>query len=114
MVNSTCGHETARFTKSFLDRMSGPLIQGHCQEHGSAAACIDLMAVEEGHHPVANSNSNHMNHMNHHNNHNNNEGVDPWRTPDSYPYSADVSKASVNVAAASVVLAVSIALAAVF
>ena len=27
IVNSTCGHETARFTKSFLDRMSGPLIQ---------------------------------------------------------------------------------------
>ena len=27
VVNSTCGHETARFTKSFLDRMSGPLIQ---------------------------------------------------------------------------------------
>lgn len=31
VVNSTCGPETARFTKSFLDRMSGPLIQGHCQ-----------------------------------------------------------------------------------
>ena len=31
IVNSTCGYETARFTKSFLDRMSGPLIQvgGH-------------------------------------------------------------------------------------
>ncbi len=27
VVNRTCGHETARFTKSFLDRMSGPLIQ---------------------------------------------------------------------------------------
>jgi hypothetical protein len=27
IVNSTCGYETARFTKSFLDRMSGPLIQ---------------------------------------------------------------------------------------
>ena len=33
IVNSTCGHETARFTKSFLDRMSGPLIQvrGICE-----------------------------------------------------------------------------------
>ena len=27
VVNTTCGYETARFTKSFLDRMSGPLIQ---------------------------------------------------------------------------------------
>ena len=27
VVNTTCGHETALFTKSFLDRMSGPLIQ---------------------------------------------------------------------------------------
>ncbi len=27
VVNRTCGHETARFTKGFLDRMSGPLIQ---------------------------------------------------------------------------------------
>ena len=27
VVNSTCGHETAKFTKGFLDRMSGPLIQ---------------------------------------------------------------------------------------
>ena len=27
VVNSTCGYETAQFTKSFLDRMSGPLIQ---------------------------------------------------------------------------------------
>ncbi|TRY76486.1 hypothetical protein TCAL_17008 [Tigriopus californicus] len=37
VVNRTCGPETAQFTKSFLDRMSGPLIQGHCQayEHGS-------------------------------------------------------------------------------
>jgi len=37
VVNTTCGYETARFTKSFLDRMSGPLIQGHCQayEYGS-------------------------------------------------------------------------------
>lgn len=37
VVNTTCGYETAQFTKSFLDRMSGPLIQGHCQayEYGS-------------------------------------------------------------------------------
>ena len=27
VVNTTCGYETAQFTKSFLDRMSGPLIQ---------------------------------------------------------------------------------------
>ena len=27
VVNTTCGYETARFTKNFLDRMSGPLIQ---------------------------------------------------------------------------------------
>ena len=27
VVNTTCGYETALFTKSFLDRMSGPLIQ---------------------------------------------------------------------------------------
>jgi hypothetical protein len=27
VVNTTCGYETAHFTKSFLDRMSGPLIQ---------------------------------------------------------------------------------------
>ena len=27
VVNATCGHDTAQFTKSFLDRMSGPLIQ---------------------------------------------------------------------------------------
>merc|ERR1712111_292867 len=36
-VNSTCGSHTAGFTKQFLDRMSGPLVQQHCQhyEHGS-------------------------------------------------------------------------------
>merc|ERR1719495_2206658 len=33
VVNSTCGMETATFTKGFLDRMSGPLVQGHCQEY---------------------------------------------------------------------------------
>jgi len=33
VVNTTCGYETAQFTKSFLDRMSGPLIQGHCQAY---------------------------------------------------------------------------------
>ena len=27
VVNDTCGYDTAKFTKSFLDRMSGPLIQ---------------------------------------------------------------------------------------
>jgi len=27
VVNQTCGYETAKFTKGFLDRMSGPLIQ---------------------------------------------------------------------------------------
>jgi len=38
VVNGTCGMETASFTKGFLDRMSGPLVQGHCQtyEMGSA------------------------------------------------------------------------------
>ena len=37
VVNSTCGSHTAGFTKQFLDRMSGPLVQQHCQhyEHGS-------------------------------------------------------------------------------
>lgn len=37
VVNSTCGDHTAGFTKQFLDRMSGPLVQQHCQhyEHGS-------------------------------------------------------------------------------
>lgn len=33
VVNSTCGLHTATFTKGFLDRMSGPLVQGHCQEY---------------------------------------------------------------------------------
>lgn len=33
VVNSTCGIHTATFTKGFLDRMSGPLVQGHCQEY---------------------------------------------------------------------------------
>jgi len=33
VVNSTCGQNTARFTKGFLDRMSGPLVQGHCQDY---------------------------------------------------------------------------------
>jgi len=33
VVNSTCGMHTATFTKGFLDRMSGPLVQGHCQEY---------------------------------------------------------------------------------
>lgn len=43
VVNTTCGYETAQFTKSFLDRMSGPLIQGHCQayEYGSNG-CVPL------------------------------------------------------------------------
>ena len=37
VVNSTCGADTAGFTKKFLDRMSGPLVQQHCQhyEYGS-------------------------------------------------------------------------------
>jgi len=30
-VNSTCGRDTAVFTKQFLDRMASPLNQGHCQ-----------------------------------------------------------------------------------
>lgn len=34
VVNSTCGSYTANFTKGFLDRMSGPLVQGHCQDYG--------------------------------------------------------------------------------
>lgn len=33
VVNHTCGMDTASFTKGFLDRMSGPLVQGHCQEY---------------------------------------------------------------------------------
>lgn len=33
VVNGTCGLETASFTKGFLDRMSGPLVQGHCQAY---------------------------------------------------------------------------------
>lgn len=33
VVNSTCGPRTATFTKGFLDRMSGPLVQGHCQSY---------------------------------------------------------------------------------
>ncbi|XP_023344195.1 uncharacterized protein LOC111713548 [Eurytemora carolleeae] len=33
VVNTTCGASTASFTKGFLDRMSGPLVQGHCQEY---------------------------------------------------------------------------------
>jgi len=38
VVNSTCGADTAGFTKKFLDRMSGPLVQQHCQhyEYGSS------------------------------------------------------------------------------
>lgn len=87
VVNTTCGHETARFTKSFLDRMSGPLIQGHCQEHGSSAAqCMDIMAIENGgvRHPVPTNNNN--NHGHHNMNGNNN--VHGGRRPDSYPYSA--------------------------
>jgi len=42
VVNDTCGYETAKFTKSFLDRMSGPLIQGHCQsyEYGSEGCTV--------------------------------------------------------------------------
>jgi len=33
VVNNTCGQDTASFTKGFLDRMSGPLVQGHCQDY---------------------------------------------------------------------------------
>jgi len=38
VVNTTCGATTAGFTKKFLDRMSGPLVQQHCEhyEHGSS------------------------------------------------------------------------------
>lgn len=43
IVNQTCGHETARFTKSFLDRMSGPLIQGHC--HAYAHGTNDCLSA---------------------------------------------------------------------
>ena len=38
VVNSTCGADTAGFTKKFLDRMSGPLVQvGPC----STAECVE-------------------------------------------------------------------------
>ena len=38
VVNDTCGYDTAKFTKSFLDRMSGPLIQ----------VTLDFQATKKG------------------------------------------------------------------
>ena len=40
VVNTTCGYETAQFTKSFLDRMSGPLIQVNYCTPGNFGAKI--------------------------------------------------------------------------
>lgn len=42
VVNITCGVDTAKFTKSFLDRMSGPLIQGHCQAYEFSSDSCDV------------------------------------------------------------------------
>jgi len=41
VVNGTCGPETATFTKGFLDRMSGPLVQGHCQAYEMGSSMCD-------------------------------------------------------------------------
>ncbi|XP_040576327.1 uncharacterized protein [Lepeophtheirus salmonis] len=59
IVNSTCGPETARFTKSFLDRMSGPLIQGHCQayEQGLNENCFSENYSDSGYSPSSSSGS---------------------------------------------------------
>ena len=46
VVNTTCGYETAQFTKSFLDRMSGPLIQVSPWDytvHCTSAVCLHFM-----------------------------------------------------------------------
>ena len=46
VVNGTCGYETAKFTKSFLDRMSGPLIQVFLAPNHRCASSLEL---EGGH-----------------------------------------------------------------
>jgi len=47
-VNQTCGKSTASFTKGFLDRMSGPLVQAHCQDYSADPdICPILLSAQE-------------------------------------------------------------------
>jgi len=47
-VNETCGQSTAKFTKGFLDRMSGPLVQAHCQNYSADPdICPMLLNAQE-------------------------------------------------------------------
>merc|ERR1712150_445693 len=48
VVNATCSYDTARFTKSFLDRMAGPLIQGHCHKFDDLNRCHRLPRFDSG------------------------------------------------------------------
>jgi len=45
-VNNTCGRDTAVFTKTFLDRMSSPLSQGHCHVYTfSSSQCSEILEL---------------------------------------------------------------------
>ena len=46
VVNSSCGLNTAAFTKRFLDRMAQPLVQQHCQGYSYDKNC-DIEKVPE-------------------------------------------------------------------
>lgn len=46
-VNQTCGPNTATFTKGFLDRMSGPLVQAHCQDYSADPDICPILLSEE-------------------------------------------------------------------
>ena len=43
VVSARCGPDSASFTRQFLDRMSGALVQTHCQHHQPGTQqCSDL------------------------------------------------------------------------
>lgn len=46
VVKATCGHQTATFTRGFLDTMAGPLIQGYCLSYDQEAYDCRQMGVE--------------------------------------------------------------------
>jgi len=63
VVNRTCGHETARFTKGFLDRMSGPLIQVRPNEKPKK---FDLNGANEAHGKTTISSNSFWRNISHH------------------------------------------------
>ncbi|XP_063594408.1 mucin-2-like [Penaeus indicus] len=56
VVFDTCGNETASFTKEFLDRMAGPIVQDICQAFSfRASSCPEAPAARPGTHSARGS-----------------------------------------------------------